>query len=164
MSGYCGYSMSNNAVDAYRCGEKPLSKWLKTDLIDAIEDVIEDKTDIAKFKKLTVKQLKSHFLCKTSWHHTSKMYNETSFYSIDEDNIDRFLKGELVITNEKVKASEQKEMIEIEYPVWGGTKRHPKIVGYETMTGEIKGDWCVSTTGRKKLSGNWIKVIKQWNV
>ena len=55
-------------------------------------------------------------------------------------------------------------MIEIEYPVWGGTKRHPKIVGYETMTGEIKGDWCISSTGRKKLSGNWIKVIKKWNV
>ena len=88
MSGYCGYSMSNNAVDAYRCGEKPFSKWLKTDLIDAIEDAIEDKTDIAKFKKLTVKQLKSHFLCKTSWHHTYKMYNVTDFYSIDEDNID----------------------------------------------------------------------------
>lgn len=92
------------------------------------------------------------------------MYNETSFYSIDEDNIDRFLKGELVITNEKVKVSKQKEMIEIQYPIWGGTKRHPKIVGYETMTGEIKGDWCVSSLGRKKLSGNWIKVIKQWNV
>ena len=165
MSGYCGYSMSNNAVDAYRCGEMPLSKWLKTDLIDAIEDAIEDKTDIAKFKKLTVKQLKEYLLYESSWHHTSKMYNETSFYSIDEDSIDRFLKGELVITNEKSKEpKKQKEMIEIEYPVWGGTKKHPKIVGYETMTGEIKGDWCVSSLGRKKLSGNWIKVIKQWNI
>lgn len=164
MSGYCGYSMSNNAVSAYRCGEKPLSKWLKADLIDSIEDVIENKADISKFKKLTVKQLKEYFLYESSWHHTSKMYNETSFYSIDEDNIDRFLAGELVITNEKVKVSEQKEMIEIEYPVWGGTKKHPKIVGYETMTGEIKGDWCVSDTGRKKLSGNWIKVIRKWNI
>ena len=164
MSGYYGYSMSNNAVDAYRFGEKPLSKWLKADLIDSIEDVLENKTDISKFKKLTVKQLKEYFLYESSWHHTSKMYNETSFYSIDEDNIDRFLAGELVITKEKVKVLEQKEMIEIEYPVWGGTKKHPKIVGYETMTGEIKGDWCVSTTGRKKLSGNWIKVIRKWNI
>lgn len=93
MSGYCGFSMSNNAVDVYRCGEMPLSKWLKTDLINAIEDVIEDKADIAKFKKLTVKQLKEYFLYESSWHHTSKMYNETSFYSIDEDNIDRFFSG-----------------------------------------------------------------------
>lgn len=29
MSGYCGYSMSNNAVSAYRCGEMPLSKGRK---------------------------------------------------------------------------------------------------------------------------------------
>ena len=123
MSGYCGYSMSNNAVSAYRCGEMPLSKWLKSDLIDAIEDVIEDKADIAKFKKLTVKQLKEYFLYESSWHHTSKMYNKTSFYSIDEDNIDRFLKGELVITNEKVKSPKQKEMIEIQYPIWGWNKK-----------------------------------------
>lgn len=51
MAGYCGYSMSNNAVSAYRCGEMPLSKWLKSDLIDSIEDVLENKTDISKFKK-----------------------------------------------------------------------------------------------------------------
>lgn len=164
MSGYCGCSMSNNAVSAYRCGEKPLSKWLKTDLIDSIEDVLENKADISKFKKLTVKQLKEYFLYESSWHHTSKMYNETSFYSIDEDNIDRFLAGELVITNEKVEAPTQKEMIEIQYPVWGGTKKHPKIVDYETMIGEVKGDWCVSDSGRKKLSGNWVKVIKKWSI
>lgn len=164
MSGYYGYSMSNNAIDAYRCGEKPLSKWLKNDLIDAIEDVLENKAEITKFKKLTVKQLKRHFLFRTSWHHTSKMYNVTDFYSIDEDNIDRFLAGELVISSEKTEAPAQKEMIEIQYLVWGGTKKHPKIVGYKTMIGEVKGDWCVSDSGRKKLNGNWIKVIKKWNI
>lgn len=92
------------------------------------------------------------------------MYNETDFYSIDENNVDRFLAGDLVITNEKVEAPTQKEMIEIQYPVWGGTKKHPKIVDYETMIGEVKGDWCVSDSGRKKLSGNWVKVIKKWSI
>lgn len=164
MSGYRGYSMSNNAFEAYLNGEMPLSKWLKTNLIEAIEDVLEDKANIVKFKKLTVKQLKKHFLTRTSWHHTSKMYNETDFYSIDEYNVELYLKGELVITNEKVEAPTQKEMIEIQYPVWGGTKKHPKIVDYETMIGEVKGDWCVSDSGKKKLSGNWIKVIKKWSV
>ena len=164
MSGYRGYSMSNNAFEAYLNDEMPLSKWLKTNLIEAIEDVLEDKANIVKFKKLTVKQLKKHFLTRTSWHHTSKMYNETDFYSIDENNVDRFLASDLVITNEKVEAPTQKEMIEIQYPVWGGTKKHPKIVDYETMIGEVKGDWCVSDSGKKKLSGNWIKVIKKWSV
>ena len=32
MAGYCGYSMSNNAVDAYNNGEKPISKWKKQDI------------------------------------------------------------------------------------------------------------------------------------
>ena len=29
MAGYCGYSMSNNAVAAYDEGKKPISKWKK---------------------------------------------------------------------------------------------------------------------------------------
>ncbi len=36
MSGYSGYSMSNNAVDAYESGEKPRSKWTKKVLLSAI--------------------------------------------------------------------------------------------------------------------------------
>lgn len=101
-------------------------------------------------------------------------YNDEYDLKISEDDIkerdyQRYLEDCAVrwldvCTDEKVKVSKQKEMIEIQYPIWGGTKRHPKIVGYETMTGEIKGDWCVSSLGRKKLSGNWIKVIKQWNI
>ena len=41
MAGYCGYSMSNNAVDAYNDGEKPLSKWTKRAIIEAIEEAVE---------------------------------------------------------------------------------------------------------------------------
>lgn len=33
MAGYYGYSMSNNAVEAYKSGEKPFSKWTKTEII-----------------------------------------------------------------------------------------------------------------------------------
>lgn len=36
MAGYYGYSMSNNAVEAYKSGEKPYSKWKKADIIQAI--------------------------------------------------------------------------------------------------------------------------------
>lgn len=38
MAGYSGWSMSNNAVDAYSNGEKPLSKWTKADIFDTIEE------------------------------------------------------------------------------------------------------------------------------
>ena len=37
MAGYNGYSMSNNAVSAYDNGEKPLSKWRKSDILEEIE-------------------------------------------------------------------------------------------------------------------------------
>ena len=38
MAGYNGWSMSNNAVAAYEDGEKPLSKWTKTDIFGMIEE------------------------------------------------------------------------------------------------------------------------------
>jgi len=37
MSGYKGYSMSNNAIAAYNEGEKPKSKWTKTEIVREIE-------------------------------------------------------------------------------------------------------------------------------
>ena len=33
MAGYFGYSMSNNAVDAYENGEMPISKWDKATIM-----------------------------------------------------------------------------------------------------------------------------------
>lgn len=36
MAGYHNYSMSNNAVQAYNTGEKPLSKWTKAVIIEAL--------------------------------------------------------------------------------------------------------------------------------
>lgn len=38
-NGYSGYSMSNNAVAAYEDGEKPLSKWSKSDIILAVAEI-----------------------------------------------------------------------------------------------------------------------------
>jgi len=37
--GYDGYSMSNNTREAYANGEKPLSRWSKADIVDAIADI-----------------------------------------------------------------------------------------------------------------------------
>lgn len=33
MAGYYGYSMSNNAVEAYENGEMPISKWTKKEIV-----------------------------------------------------------------------------------------------------------------------------------
>lgn len=60
MAGYAGYSMSNNAIDAYNDEKMPISilkKWL------GIKDV-------------------SYGACE--WHHTSKEYNTTDFFDARE--------------------------------------------------------------------------------
>lgn len=106
MAGYSGWSMSNNAVDAYSNGEKPLSKWTKADIFDTIEEQeIELKCSMEKFKKLPVKVLKEVCLRYSSWHHTSNHYNQTDFYSLDisrienltDEKIDRLLADYAVI-------------------------------------------------------------------
>lgn len=83
-AGYHGYSMSNNAVDAYANGEMPLSKWTKATILEELQD-LEVSPDIIKVAKmLPLADLKAIFLYKSSWHHTSKMYNRTNFYSVNE--------------------------------------------------------------------------------
>lgn len=94
MAGYSGWSMSNNAVDAYSNGEKPLSKWTKADIFDTIEEQeIELKCSMEKFKKLPVKVLKEVCLRYSSWHHTSNHYNQTDFYSLDISRIENLTEG-----------------------------------------------------------------------
>lgn len=56
-NGYRGYSMSNNAVDAYNDGEMPLSKWTKRELLDAIE-AENNKINVSK---LTSEELRDNF-------------------------------------------------------------------------------------------------------
>lgn len=50
MAGYYNYSMSNNAVSAYADGEKPLSKWTKSEIIETLvsEGVSSEKIDLIK--------------------------------------------------------------------------------------------------------------------
>lgn len=96
MSGYYGYSMSNNAVEAYENGERPLSKWRKSDILEAISvSEIELKCSISKLQKLPVKVLKEVCLTYSSWHHTSNHYNQTNFYTLDEKYIES-------LTDEKI--------------------------------------------------------------
>lgn len=162
MAGYHNFSMSNNAIDAYRNGEMPLSKWTKGIILEKLE--IRDY-NVEMFKKLTVAQLKKYFLRYSSWHHTSSRYNCTDFYSMDWDTVEEFAKGDLIIekeTKEKKVETTVKSMIEIEYPVWGGTRNHPRITGYETMEGERNGDWCVGSWKRKKISGNGVTILREW--
>ncbi len=89
MAGYSGYSMSNNAVAAYENGEKPLSKWKKADILEAVKtQEVELKCSPSKLQKLPAVLLKEICLCYSSWHHTSSHYNETKFYMLNAEYLE----------------------------------------------------------------------------
>lgn len=85
MAGYNGWSMSNNAVQAYEDGEKPLSKWTKQAFIETIADMTgKDEEEVKKaLKPYAVSTLRSRLLGRSSWHHTSSYYNKTNFYNME---------------------------------------------------------------------------------
>lgn len=160
MVGYYRYSMSNNAVDAYENGEKPKSKWKKSEIVDAIGTAISSGEIKPKCNNLlfylygiSAKDLRDMCLCKSSWHHTSSWYNQTEFYSINfdyiegitEDRIKRFMEN----SKEKKDAQPIEERWVCRFLVWSGSRNHPKATEYEEE-GVIKGNWFYRDNGEKK--------------
>lgn len=86
MAGYNGWSMSNNAVQAYEDGEKPFSKWTKKTLVYELADALDaEPEEVAKvLKPYPLKEVKDKCLVYTGWHHTSSRYNLTAFYELDD--------------------------------------------------------------------------------
>ena len=80
-SGYIGHSMSRRAAEAYEDGEMPKSKWTKKAMVAAIQSYCDE------FDMSFDPEVFEQFFHKSSWHHTSKFFNETDFYKLDEDAI-----------------------------------------------------------------------------
>ncbi len=117
MAGYCGWSMSNNAVKAYEDGEMPISKWTKKEIVGRIEDVVENgeielQCSMEKLKKLPLRILKTYCLILTSWHHTSKFYNETGFYSLNVSYIEKLTDEDLERLGSNYKGQQKKSGLE----------------------------------------------------
>lgn len=169
MAGYNGYSMSNNAVEAYNNGEMPLSKWKKADIIEAINRYIEDNEvqfNVDLLFKLPVKILKSKVLAKSSWHHTSNRFNKTDFYSLDEYYIDQLTDTKINEMLEEYKNAKNEEEIieekwECEFLEWSGSRKHPKATEIREI-GIIKGNWFYRKDGSKKsVNANGFRYIKK---
>lgn len=166
MAGYFEYSMSNNAVDAYESGEKPLSKWTKKDIFKAIEeDEIELNCSVKKLKKLPLKILKKICLYKSSWHHTSCKYNATDFYSLDIDRIeilkDAEIDGLLAEYKSDKKGETTEEKWECSFLEWSGSRNHPKAKEI-TEVGIIRGSWFYRKDGsKKKTTAKGFKFLKK---
>lgn len=131
MAGYHNYSMSNNAVAAYAHGEKPLSKWRKSDILEAAAEYLQGQDAAAQklawLRSMPLSLLKLRALTRSSWHHTSKQYNKTDFYSLDEYFLDEMTEEDTQGDNESEPAPQPtRRQGAIQYLVWGGTRKHPK--------------------------------------
>ena len=168
MAGYYGYKMSNNAVLAYASGEKPYSRWKKQDIIQAIEKAIRDGDIELHFsmkmvKKIPLKELKWRALYCSSWHHTSKEYNRTDFYSIDFDFFNELTDEKIqeILDNIKPEEKPSEEHWKCKFLIWGGTKNHPtsKEIIEE---GIVKGDWFYRKDGsKKKTTANGFEFLEK---
>lgn len=170
MAGYNGYSMSNNAVEAYRGGEKPLSKWTKKEIIEAIENAINKEgltlnCDFEKLKKAPIGALKESCLYCSSWHHTSSRYNKTDFYSLDADGIEELTDKDIDDLISKFQSKKKSEPSDDKWKCafleWTGTRKHPKVTEIVEV-GIVKGDWFIRPDGsKKKTTARGFKFIEK---
>lgn len=166
MAGYCNYSMSNNAVDAYASGEMPLSKWTKTAILDRCGE------KAAQLSPLTVAELRDLLLISCGWHHTSNHFNRTPFYTIDEDALNEVSDATIsgIISARKPKERKPAAPIktvtaEITYTVWEGHYRnyrrprdYTEIVTYKSTDKQVQ----TANGGVKRLSSlKSIRVISE---
>tara|TARA_R100001443_G_scaffold109264_1_gene120466 strand:- start:151 stop:642 length:492 start_codon:yes stop_codon:yes gene_type:complete len=161
MSGYdYAAGMSNNAVDAYVSGLKPLSRITSNDLRIA---------GWKGTKKLAQSLAQSGAWPPAEWHHTSSFYNEVNFY--DPGRLVEIwsemspAERDEAETRAKPATVEQGRQVFGSYIVWGGTRRRPHKLGDHHFKGILIGDWIYLENGkRKKASGNsisWRYAIKE---
>ena len=157
--GYVGSRMSERAVEAYERGERPMSRWKKDDILDAIEEAVENeelslRCDYEKLKKAPEKVLRD--VC-TSWHHTGKFYNVTEFYSLNmyviakltDEDLEKDIEEHREEQKEKRKKKPKEEKARCLFLEWYGPRNHRKAK--ETIEdGIIKGNWFYRENGHKK--------------
>lgn len=167
MAGYCGYSMSNNAVYAYENGEKPYSKWTKASIVEELKYNNINSELISRLIKYPIAVLKQCLLYTSSYHHTSKFYNKTDFYSIDLDSLDDEADLFKYLEETKQKLSEKKDkpqMIvycDVSYIEWYGVgrRRRKRTVN---ASGYIQGTWFFGNNGVKKnVKGKYFDIIRR---
>lgn len=164
---YIDFSESENSRLAKEKGVLPLSHWTKTKFLEAAaacECVTPEK--LAALKKIKWAVLKSKFLYKSEWHHTSSYYNRTEFYALDVAALEKVRIDELSAMAAapapvKKKDAAESYRVRAKYLVWGGSRRYPKATEHEE-TGTITGAWFISDSGvRKSISANGFEIIER---
>ena len=164
--GYVGQRMSERAEGAYDMGEKPFSKWTKSEIIERLQKLIDSgdlestPEDMERIKRLTAKTVKYAFLQKTSWHHTGKYFKETDFYDIvddfskinldDLDQIDRWMRSKMAEAK-IAKCSEKYAIITYYWTENRGSKKWARIYEcQQNFLAKIKGKAAIIAKGWQK--------------
>ena len=139
-SGYDGYRMSKRASEAYRNGEKPLSRWTKKEIVSLSGDERMAGYPLSVLRKY-----------------------RTDFFAISEDAIRNIDIGELDRLAEEDRKQRQASAMEkpkkaiISYGEWEGTRSHPRLV----MRNEyaiVIGRWAYLESGKRKdLTGRHVE-------
>lgn len=130
---YNNYSKSNNAIGTERFGRFPAS-------------ILAKKLGV---KTGAIKSILSSY----EWHHTSKWFNCTDYYSIDdaEERIDelRAWKADKIIEKDL-------GLCHGEYLAWSGTRNYPnaKTVRFTNTRIIKKGDWLTLYLPSEKIRKN----------
>ena len=153
MAGYKGYSMSNNAVQAYEQGERPYSRWTKAAILEEIENMIETgelPESVADSMKGIKKDHLLSFLERSSWHHTSAKYNRTDFYSVSPEKVIAYAERQ----EAKKKTVSARCMVHI-----GWNEKHDSIYEERVLSGYVNKDIFYPTEGGMYLPHEY-KVIQ----
>lgn len=159
-SGYDGYSMSKRAVEAYGNGEKPYSKWKKSDILELLEEH-DTSVEYDFLKKLPLTVLKKMYIKYSSYHHTGKYCKSTDFYDFEFKD---YSKDEILEMVELYKKSKEKKEIQyfyayIDFYVWGCNKYGAKTVSTDYEIGIVVDNWFYYNGGKNKMNINANKVI-----
>lgn len=155
MAGY-NYTegMSNNALDAYEDGIKPLSQIASEDL---------RRVCWRGTKADAIRLAKAGFWKPSEWHHSGgTWYNKVDFYDpgelVNEWNSLNAIEQKTLLENcRKVEPSKDEQKVTGFYTIWGGSRRKPYPVGQEKFEGVKRGNWIyLNDGGKKKANGNHI--------
>lgn len=161
-SGYVGHSMSVRAKNAYNEGLLPKTKIKKSDLEDAG----------IHLPVSFVKWMMPSIIKPTEWHHTSKHFNKTDFYNLEdvkeqleeidiESRLAQYKEEKEQQRLEKEKNQQEKSYYAlVEYGEWSGSRKHPKLTHYQAYA-YIKGNWAyINEYTKKKIDGKYFKILK----
>ncbi len=143
-SGYTGYSMSQRATEAYENGEKPLSKWTKSEIIDRIRGIDKEKTQA--FSKVKLSLLKDTVLRYSSWHHTSSRCNRTDFYEVSAEIVEEMTIDDILALSKKEVVVKEEHLNKYRGTIrcleWSGTRKHPKATEHKLKDVWIEEKGC----------------------